>query len=271
MNDKRIFKTEPFYSPRPWGYELWTLSTHRNGQSLVLPEKENLKTYLGHDLPILIKIIKADEALSIQVHPGDEYARIHENDNGKTECWYILDAKPGAQLVAGIKEGVTREVMSKALHEGGLEDLITYIDIKPGDMIFIPHGTVHAILGGIKLFEVQQSSDSTYRMYDWGRKREMHIDKSLDVINYTRDNGAGIVENFTLLETPYFNVEKVECGGSVSGDSANGFQTLNICRGSGKVTTEDGQTLSFEADQTIYIPQGVKYTIEGKAELLRTL
>lgn len=270
MNKTRIFKTEPFYSPRPWGYELWTMSTHRAGQSLVLPEKENLLEYLEKPLPILIKIIKANEALSIQVHPGDEYARIHENDSGKTECWYILEAEKDAKLIAGIKEGVTREIMKKALYEGGLEDLITYIDVKPGDMIYIPHGTVHAILGGIKLLEIQQSSDSTYRMYDWGRKREMHIEKSLDVINYERDNGAGKVQDFVRLETPYFRVEKLECQGRLEGEAKDGFQTLNICHGSGAVVTEDGQVLPFEKEESIYIPQGVKYTVEGRAEILRT-
>lgn len=266
---KPMFKTEPFYSPRPWGYELWTLSTHRSGQSLVLPQKENLLEYLGAPLPILIKIIKADESLSVQVHPGDEYARIHENDSGKTECWYILDAKPDAKLIAGISKGLTRESMAEILKEGRLEEVLQYIDIQAGDMIFIPHGTVHAIMGGIKLFEVQQSSDSTYRMYDWGRDREMHIEKSLDVIDYSCTNGAGKVENFTKLETPYFRVEKVVLDGEKTWTVEEEFQTLNICHGSGRVFSKD-QMLEFKEDETIYIPHGTTYTVQGKVELLRT-
>lgn len=137
-------------------------------------------------------------------------------------------------------------------------------------MVYIPAGTVHAITGGIKLFEVQQSSDSTYRMYDWGRQREMHIEKSLDVIDYTCSNGAGKIGNFTKLETPYFNVEKVVLGNeSRSYEVEEDFQTLNVCHGSGIVKSED-QQLSLEPDQTIYIPHGTKYTIEGDVELLRT-
>lgn len=269
----RMFTTRPFYSPRPWGYELWTLSTHRSGQSLVLPQEENLLEYLGKPLPILIKIIKADEALSVQVHPGDEYARIHENDKGKTECWYILEAKPDAKLIAGIKPGTTRETMAQALKDPSgstVEGLIEYIDVKAGDMIFIPHGTVHAILGGLKLFEIQQSSDSTYRMYDWGRQREMHIEKALDVINYAGDNGAGIVENFTKLETPYFRVEKVVTDEPVEFKGSEGFQTINVCHGEGTIVSDAGQSMDIHPDETIYIPAGVGYTLTGSLEVLRT-
>lgn len=271
MEKDRIFKTEPFYSPRPWGYEQWTLSTHRSGQSLVLPEEANLLEYLEKTLPILIKIIKADEALSVQVHPGDEYARIHENDNGKTECWYILEAKDDAKLIAGIKPGMNRESMKEVIEEGRLEDVIEYIPVKQGDMIFIPHGTVHAIMGGLKLFEVQQSSDSTYRMYDWGRDREMHIEKSLDVIDYSCTNGAGKIENFTKLETPYFRVEKIllENESEASFEVAEDFQTINVCHGCGMIE-HDGKSMKLEADNTYYIPHGVKYTIRGNLEVLRT-
>lgn len=264
-----MFKTKPFVSERPWGYELWTLSTHRSGQSLVLPENEKLEEYLGKQLPILIKIIKADEPLSVQVHPGDAYAREHENDNGKTECWYILEAAEGAQLIAGIQKGLNRESLKKIIEEGRLEEVLLTIPVQAGDMVYIPAGTVHAIMGGLKLFEVQQSSDSTYRMYDWGRDREMHIEKSLDVIDYTCTNGAGKIENFEKLETPYFNVEKVDLDGEKTYEVSQDFQTLNICHGEGKVVTSE-QEMPFKADETIYIPHGIKYTIQGKCELLRT-
>lgn len=264
-----MFTTKPFYSPRPWGYEQWTLSTHRSGQSLVLPEGINLKDYLGKPLPILIKVIKADENLSVQVHPDDEYALIHENDKGKTECWYILDCKENARLIAGIEPGLTREKMAEILQEGKLEDVVEYIDIHPGDMIFIPAGTVHAIMGGIKLFEIQESSDSTYRMYDWGRDRPMHVEKSLDVIDYSCTNGAGKIENFTRLETPFFNVEKIDCQDEVSLEATDSFQTINVCHGSGTITS-NGQSLPLEPDETVYIPQGQNFTIQGDLVVLRT-
>lgn len=265
-----MFTTEPFYSPRPWGYELWTFSTHRNGQSLVLPPKQPLLEYLGKPAPILIKVIKADEALSVQVHPGDEYAKIHENDKGKTECWYILDCKEDAKLLVGIKPGLNREKMAQILADGTLADAVEYIDINPGDMIYIPSGTVHAIMGGIKLLEIQQSSDSTYRMYDWGRDREMHIEKSLDVIDYSCSNGAGKIENFVKLETPYFNVEKVVCDGSVDFRGWKGcFQTMSVAKGTGKVFCED-RVLDVRAEDTVYIPEGKDWRVEGQCEFLRT-
>lgn len=266
-----MFKTRPFVSERPWGYELWTLSTHRSGQSEVLPEGTPLKEYLGADLPILIKVIKADEPLSVQVHPDDAYAAEHENDKGKTECWYILEAEEGASLIAGIKPGLDREKMKKIIDENRLEEVMLQIPVKPGDMVYIPAGTVHAIMGGIKLFEVQESSDSTYRIYDWGRDREMHIDKALDVIDYEGKHKPGKIENFTLLETPFFNVEKVVCKDSYSSIVDSPFNTLNICKGSGRVISrEDGQIIEFEAEDTIYLPQSLKYTVEGDCEFLRT-
>lgn len=266
----KMFKTEPFYSRRPWGYELWTLSTHRHGQSLVLPEKKSLLEVVGHPLPVLIKIIKADEALSVQVHPGDDYAHVHEHDNGKTECWYILEAREGASLIVGIEKGLTREKLADILAQGKLEEVVNYIPVQAGDMIYIPAGTVHAITGGIKLFEVQQSSDATYRMYDWGRPREMHIEKSLDVIDYAGSEKGGKIESFTTLETPYFRVEKVVLEGeSRTWQVEEEFQTLNICHGSGTVSTSE-QTLTLEPDETIYIPRGTRYSVQGNIELLRT-
>lgn len=266
----KMFKTKPYYSARPWGYELWTLSTHSHGQSLVLPQKEPLKEYLGHSLPILIKIIKADEHLSVQVHPDDSYAQEYEKDNGKTECWYILKADPDAKLIAGIKKGLNRNKLAQIIEEDNLESVLKTIPVQAGDMIYIPHGTIHAIMGGLKLLEVQQSSDSTYRLYDWGRAREMHIEKALDVIDYGGKNGAGKIENFTTLETPFFKVEKVELHQGAKTYIVNErFQTLNTCHGSGKVITED-QVLTLIPDETIYIPHGTTYTIQGTVELLRT-
>lgn len=266
----KMFKTKPYYSARPWGYELWTLSTHSHGQSLVLPEEVPLKEYLGYSLPILIKIIKADEPLSVQVHPGDSYARKYENDNGKTECWYILEAQPGAQLIAGLKPGLNRHKLAQVIENNQLENALKTIPVQAGDMIYIPHGTVHAIMGGLKLFEVQQSSDSTYRMYDWGREREMHLDKALDVIDFSGENGSGKIENFTQLETPFFRVEKIELHqGQQTFIVEENFQTLNTCHGEGIVKSQD-QTLTLVPDQTIYIPKGITYTIQGTVELLRT-
>lgn len=266
-----MIKMQPFYSLRPWGYELWTLSTHSHGQSLVLPQKEPLKTYLGHTLPILIKVIKANESLSVQVHPNDDYAWIHDHDHGKSECWYILEAKPEAKLIIGLQEGFDRYKLGQIIEENRLESALKTISVQAGDMIYIPSGTVHAIMGGIKLFEVQQSSDSTYRLYDWGRPREMHIQKALDVIDYTNKNGAGKIENFSILKTPFFRVEKIQLIHEIKTYTVTeDFHTLNTCHGNGFVKTKD-QKLSLVPEETIYIPHGFTYTIEAEEiELLRT-
>ena len=179
----RILKLEPFYSEKVWGYEQWTLSTHRNGHSKIKNSDITLINYIGEELPILNKIIKANDTLSVQVHPDDEFSRKYENDNGKTECWYILEAKEDASIICGLKEGHDKESLAEIIEKNEIENHLEKISVRPGDMIYIPSGTVHAIEGGIKLIEVQQSSDITYRIYDWGRNREMHIEKSLKVID----------------------------------------------------------------------------------------
>ena len=229
----RILKLEPFYSEKVCGYEEWTLSTHRNGHSKIKNSDTDLIDYIKEELPILNKIIKANDTLSVQVHPDDEFSRKYENDNGKTECWYILEAEENSTLVCGIKDGHNKESLAEVIEKGEIEKHLEKISVKPGDMIYIPSGTVHAIECGLKLIEVQQSSDVTYRMYDWGRDREMHIEKSLQVIDYEGKNKGGKIENFTKIK------------------SNNNIINLN-------------------KEETIYIPNGVEYRIEGELELLKS-
>ncbi len=140
--------------------------------------------------PLLYKFIDANDKLSVQVHPGDHQAREHGwGAYGKTECWYIVDAKPGAQIIVGFKEGVSKEDVARAIETTSLETLLNYIDVAPGDVLFIPAGTVHAILDGTLIYEVQESSDTTFRLYDWGRvdqngaSRALHIEESLMVMD----------------------------------------------------------------------------------------
>ena len=116
-----IFKLEPYYSEKVWGYEEWNLSTHRNGNSIVSGSEVKLIDELKNELPILIKIIQANEKLSVQVHPHDEYSRKYENDNGKTECWYILEADENASLICGIKEGLDKDSFAKVIENGSVE------------------------------------------------------------------------------------------------------------------------------------------------------
>ncbi len=132
------------------------------------------------EFPLLLKLLDARDTLSVQVHPDDEYARRVEGKRGKTEAWYILDAQPGARLVFGVNARTSAE-LERLSAAGRIEDALNWIDVKPGDCLYIRSGTVHAIGAGIVLYEIQQSSDVTYRMWDWGRPREIHTRKALDV------------------------------------------------------------------------------------------
>lgn len=266
---RKILKLNPFYSEKIWGYEKWELSTHKNGCSTIKNSDTTLIESLGQELPILNKIIQADDTLSVQVHPDDKFSRKYEDDNGKTECWYILEAKEGASLICGIKSGHTKKSFSKVIESGSIEEELEKVSVKPGDMIYIPSGTVHAIEGGLKLIEVQQSSDVTYRMYDWGRDREMHIEKSLEVIDYEGKNKGGKIENFTKLETPYFTVEKICVDSEYEDIVKEDFQSYTVISGSGNIVSEN-ETILLEKEETIYIPHGVEYTINGKIELLKS-
>ncbi|MEM7347125.1 MAG: type I phosphomannose isomerase catalytic subunit, partial [Chloroflexota bacterium] len=143
--------------------------------------------------PLLIKLLDANQPLSVQVHPEDSYAQVHENGElGKTEMWYILHAEPDASLIFGLKPGVTPASFRQAIEAGTLETCLHYLPVKAGDAIFIPAGSVHAIMDGIILAEIQQNSDTTYRVYDWnrvgadGKPRQLHVDRALDVINFNQ-------------------------------------------------------------------------------------
>ena len=145
----------------------------------------------GHRFPLLAKFLDANDKLSVQVHPDDTYAHLHEQGKlGKTEFWYVLDATPGASIVHGFKNATSQAEVRQAIHDLTLENLLHEVPISKGDIIFIPAGTVHAIGKGVLLYELQEYSDLTYRLYDYGRltsagiPRELHIERSLDVLHY---------------------------------------------------------------------------------------
>lgn len=265
---KNILKLEHVFMEKIWGYEKWIASTHKNGVSLIQGEDKNLLEYLGKELPILIKEIKSDQSLSVQVHPSDEYAKKYENDNGKTECWFILEAKENATLVCGIEEGLTKEKLRDLIKNGDVEKVLKRINVKAGDMIYIPAGTVHAIEGGIKLLEVQQCSDITYRIYDWGRDREVHVEKSLDVINFTNNDEVGLIKDFKVLRTKYFTVEKVLLSGINSFECSKDYNIYHCINGKGVISESNGETVSISKGDSIYVLKGSKYTIDGTLEML---
>lgn len=172
----------------PYG-ETWEISVHEQGPSFVDGKKLEIKN--PEELPYLVKLIDTNKALSIQVHPDDKYARIHENSLGKAECYVILEAEKDAILYLGLKPGVTRESFSSGVkNRENMSEFLNAFIVKPGDFFFAPPGTIHAIGAGITMAEVQQSSGITYRVWDWnrldssGKPRQLHIDKSLEVINF---------------------------------------------------------------------------------------
>jgi len=274
MSKELILKLKPFISEKIWGWEKWVLACHEDGNCTVqegIYEGRKLSEILGRgsDFPILNKIIRAEDTLSVQVHPNDEYAKRVENANGKTECWYILEAKDGATLVSGIKKGLNKDKLREIIKQDKLESYLERINIKRGDFIYIPAGTVHAIEAGVKLIEVQQNSNITYRLHDWGRGREVHIEKSLDVIDYEGENKGGKIDNFSKLETPYFNVEKVIVHSNYKDTVNDSFHSYTVIGGEGILKWSNGQ-IELKEEETIYISKGIKYILEGDMELIKS-
>ena len=229
--------------------------------------------------PLLLKLLNAKEALSVQVHPGDDYAKQVENKLGKTEAWYILDAQEGAELIYGIRPGVTKEMLKDALEDGEkIKQLLNYVPVKKGETYFIPAGTVHAIGEGIVLYEIQQSSDVTYRFYDWnrmdsqGNKRELHIEKALDVVNLNHKAEVATPkckctdENGTfelLLDTTYFALERItNASDYVIAPNTERFSILTALEKG--IIAYDGEQLEIASGQTVLLPaDGVQVTLSG--------
>lgn len=267
---EKLVTLNAYRSDKIWGYEDWQFSTHPNGMTTLQATKQPLLDYLAKPLPILIKYLVANETLSVQVHPNDAYAKRHTTDLGKTECWYITKTQPGAQLICGLHADCDADILKSALLNNTLTDQLTYIDVAPGDMIYIPAGTVHAIMGGIELIEIQQSSDTTYRLYDWGRDREMHIEESLAVIDYQNLAGAGKISavDFQQLVTPYFTVKKQ----LLEACNTHYFQqntTFTLITGT--CTLDDGTAqYSMQQNETLLIHHGSTITLHGQATYLLT-
>ena len=230
-----MIKLDALKFEKVWGYELWLASTHENGL-----QKDFLE-YAGGEYPLLVKIINADERLSVQVHPDDECAAALEGAGnvGKTECWYVLSAKDGAKLVYGMDGERSPEELSDAIKSNSLERYLNEVPVKKGDFVFIPSGTVHAIGGGLRLLEVQQSCDLTYRLYDWGRPREVHIEKGLKSIK--KNPLAKVAQFGGSFECEYFSLEEIKISGAYSafnsGEKKNPRETILffVLEGSGRV------------------------------------
>jgi mannose-6-phosphate isomerase len=213
--------------------------------------------------PLLIKFLFPKEKLSVQVHPDDDGARALGLPNGKTECWYVARSVAGAQVGLGLKHGVTREQFVRAIEDKHAEDLMNWIDVKTGDMIYVDAGTVHAIAPGSILIEVQQNSDTTFRLYDYGRPRELHVEQGMRAVREKTAAGKVIRESRNghdvLVASPYFVVERysVTEPKTFSEKIGSSAQILVAVDGAGAVESPGAQPVSFNRGEAIIIPASV--------------
>jgi mannose-6-phosphate isomerase len=237
------------------------------------------KSRAGEEFPLLIKILFPKEKLSVQVHPDDAMAQRYGEPRGKTECWYALDAKPGAEVALGVKPGTTTEQVRAAIEGARLEELLTQVSVNKGDMIFVDAGTVHAIGPGAVILETQQTSDLTYRMYDYGRPRELHLEKSLEAMRLSTGAGKFAPENVNghsvLIDQKYFRVERwATVSPSSENASADVVQAVFLVEGKATIEGEGFAAFPVERCQLAVIPAGAKgwkIKTEGPADIIRIL
>jgi mannose-6-phosphate isomerase len=290
-------KTLPTAEPYGESWELHDSATVANGDYAGQTLRQVLATVgadligahnpLNEGIPLLAKILTAEDWLSVQVHPDDEQARHLEGEpRGKTEAWYVLAAEPGAKLVKAVKPGTTRESMAQAIRDNAMEAILVYAEVVAGDVLYVVANTVHALGPGIVIYEIQQSSDTTYRLYDWGRMdlngtpRPLHIEKGVKVSNvdsvpeirHTQSNQMPVVE---VVSGPYFTTLlhqlNARNGTRIYLDTARTrFHILTCIEGEAKACTGDME-VAFKKGQTVFIPAtlGV-YSLCGEARVLRS-
>lgn len=288
------FRIEPRFVARVWGYkdlhpwyeytaggdpigEVWLTGNDclaetgpHARKSLSQLFKEAPQALLGPDAPLagsplLVKMIFAHEKLSVQVHPDDLLAQKYGQPRGKTECWYVLDAEPGAQVAAGLKPGVTLEQVKSGIHDGTLENSLSVLPVAAGDMVFVDAGTVHAIWPGSILLETQQNCDVTYRMFDYGRPRELHIEKSLEATRLVTRAGKVaprvMRDRTVLIDEDYFCVERIQVETSRSSEtlpggreSIPGFSYLFAAAGKGRLASTGFEPVDLPERGVVAVP-----------------
>jgi len=275
--------------------ESWDIACHKNGTGVVINgslkgktlqeifehyQLEIIGTKIGKDrFPLLLKFINAQEPLSVQVHPTDEYGLRVENDFGKTEAWYVLSAEENSYLILGTKDTNKEEFRHALIEKNDLSPYLNQVKVKEGDTFFIRSGLLHAIGPGLVIYEIQQNSDTTYRVYDYGRPRELHLDKSLDVINFDfkgeaktgikRQISGGVKTNLILNE--YFSLEKYEVNEVVREHSdPERFYIFTVVEGEGEIGFKEGSEVVMKGD-SVLIPASLgEYTLTGKFTLLKS-
>nr|MCR4797198.1 cupin domain-containing protein [Lachnospiraceae bacterium] len=319
-----LYRLRPAYKDYLWGgdrlktvykkptpYEItaesWELSAHPAGPSQIVdaeggefsdmsflefiekhgPEVMGWKSRIFDRFPILIKFIDAKKSLSVQIHPDDDYAFVKEGEFGKNEVWYVMDAAPGSYLYCGLKQATPKEEIRRRIEDHTITDILNKVEVKVGDVVFIPAGTIHAIGEGIFICEIQQSSNCTYRVYDFGRldkngkPRELHIEKALDVVDTEayEQNAYGLSEPYregdatiqTLCRCKYFESTKYIVDGEITlkMDDAS-FRSIVILKGDAVISTGD-ESMTAAPGESFFISAGRKVVhITGKCEIIVT-
>ncbi len=276
--------------------EYWAISAHphgvstvRNGEfsgwkldELYAKHRELFGNSEQEVFPLLTKILDANDWLSVQVHPDDAYGQAHEGELGKTECWYIISAEPNAEIVYG-HTAKTREELADMIHAGKWDKLLKKVPVKAGEFYHVPSGTMHAIGAGIVILETQQSSDTTYRVYDFDRRdaagnlRELHIQQSIDVLTIPGDDlpknkvkteqfaGAEIT---TLVKSDFFDVYKWVISGSYEFSKKAPYTLVSVLSGEGQLMIDEA-VYSLKKGEHFILPSDIeKWTISGKLEMI---
>lgn len=290
----RLKKQFNYAIPSETTGEYWAISAHPNGPSTVINGSLAGQTLdqiykdhpelFGHPaspvFPLLTKILDANEWLSVQVHPDDTYALEHEGELGKTECWYVLHADPGAQIIYG-HQARTRDELVEKINEGTWEELLTYTPVQTGDFFYVPSGTLHAIGPGILILETQQSSDTTYRVYDFdrlddqGKPRPLHINQSLDVLSIEKPQNStpshvhiDHLSLTTLVTNPFFTVEKWDIDGPITVQQTTPYSLISVIDGLG-ILICDGQEYPIKKGDHFILPTSIqKWSYTGNLSLV---
>lgn len=280
--------------PSPKTGEYWAISAHPNGVSVVADgelkgqpldklyaERPDLFGYPESPVfPLLTKILDADDWLSVQVHPDDAYGLEHEGELGKTECWYIISAEEGSEIIYG-HEAQTKEELARLIDQGAWDQLLSRVPVKAGDFFYVPAGTIHAIGKGIMILETQQSSDTTYRVYDFdrtddnGQLRELHLEKSIDVTTMGRPANStpatmkldGLTTTL-LVANRFFTVYKWQVEAATTMHRTAPYLLVSVLEGAGNVQV-DGQSYPIQKGSHFILPHTVEsWIFEGDLTLI---
>ena len=298
------FRLAPWFSPRPWGrmdLRPWYQETGKSepvgeawltgpesiietgalaGNTLAAVVGKNGPAMVGADggeFPLLVKLLFPNDKLSVQVHPDDTHAQAMGQPRGKTECWYVLEAEPDAAIALGLREGASPDAVREAIAQGTLEELMQWVPVDVGDMVFVDAGTVHAIGPGVVLLETQQTCDITFRMYDYGRPRELHVEQALKVMRTGTDAGkvaAREMNGFTrLIEQKYFTVDRYDVAAGDATTMDGGVPTCLVAlRGTAQVDWRGSEPVELRSGQAVVVPVSVDQVIvrsEGGVSFVR--